>query len=107
MIIAISGSNGFVGQALARRLSGKGITLRAIDRASLALPDEEFRLRVIEGADVVVNLAGATVSQKWTPQRKEEIYRSRINTTGKIASAINSAKKETNLANFRFGRRNL
>lgn len=94
MIIAISGSTGFVGQALTRRLAGKGITLRAIDRTSLSLSDKEFQLRIIEESDVVVNLAGATVSQRWTPQRKEEIYHSRINTTQKIVSAINAAEKK-------------
>lgn len=93
MIIAISGSTGFVGQALVRRLAGKGYTLRAIDRSTLALPEEAFRIKAIEGADVVVNLAGATVSRRWTPSVKEEIYQSRIRTTQKIVTAIQTAEK--------------
>ncbi|MEI7980978.1 MAG: TIGR01777 family oxidoreductase [Bacteroidota bacterium] len=94
MIVSVSGSNGFFGKSLLRKMTEKGWTVRSMDRPSFSLPEEEFRLSLIEGADVVINLAGAPVSKKWTPQYKEEIRESRISTTSKIATSILGAKKK-------------
>ncbi len=88
MIVAIRGATGFVGRALTSKIAETGGTVRIIDRHSLSLPDDEFRKQKIEGTDAVINLAGAPVSGKWTPERKREIYNSRIDTTRKIANAI-------------------
>lgn len=91
MIVAISGGTGFIGQKLTARLRALSSSVRFIDRASLALPDEEFLKEKIEGAGVVINLAGASISKKWTREYKEEILASRVVTTRKIAAAINRA----------------
>lgn len=92
MIVAISGSTGFVGEALMRKMRGLGWSVRIINRESFALPDHDFREQITEGADVVINLAGAPVSRKWTPATKQEIMDSRVNTTRKISDSIINAK---------------
>ncbi len=97
MIVAISGASGFVGQALTKKITEKGGIVRVIDRQSLSLSENEFNKQKIEGTDVVVNLAGASVSRRWTPEWKKEIYNSRINITRKIAEGIISADNKPSL----------
>jgi uncharacterized protein (TIGR01777 family) len=94
MVVALSGSTGFVGQALIRKMIQLGWTIRIINRDSFSLPDQEFLAEKTEGADAVINLAGAPVSKKWTPAYKQEIMNSRVNTTRKISTSINSAQKK-------------
>ena len=88
MIVAISGSTGFVGQALTNKMASMGWTVKVINRDSFSLSDQEFLEQKTEGADAVVNLAGAPVSKKWTPAYKQEIIDSRLKTTLKITDSI-------------------
>ncbi len=92
MIVSMSGSSGFIGRALRRKMNERDWTVRMIDRQSFSLPDPEFRKNFIEGSHVVINLAGAPVSKKWTPQNKLEIRESRITTTQKMVKAIVEAE---------------
>jgi uncharacterized protein (TIGR01777 family) len=88
MIVSISGSGGFIGKALTNSLYAKGWTIKPINRESFRMPDDEFRISKIEGSDVIINLAGASISKKWSRKYKQEIYDSRINSTHKIVTAI-------------------
>ncbi len=94
MIAAISGAGGFIGRSLARKLRENGWTVRVMNRDAFSMTDGEFTGSMIEGADIVINLAGAPVSKRWTPAYKQEILDSRILTTRKIASAIVRATKK-------------
>ncbi|MCX6267737.1 MAG: TIGR01777 family oxidoreductase [Bacteroidetes bacterium] len=94
MIVALSGSTGFVGESLHTKMTQLGWTVKAIKRDAFSLSDQEFHARFTEDADVVINLAGAPVSKKWTSSYKQEINDSRINTTRKISHAINCAEKK-------------
>lgn len=91
MIAAISGPSGFIGRSLIRKLSEHGWTIRMINRDSFALSDRDFLEQKTEGTDVIINLAGAPVSRKWTPEYKQEIMRSRIDTTRRITGSIMQA----------------
>jgi hypothetical protein len=71
-----------------------GWTIRVINRESFALSDNDFLNQLTEGADVIINLAGAPVSKKWTPEYKTEILNSRVETTRKITGSINHAVKK-------------
>jgi uncharacterized protein (TIGR01777 family) len=94
MIVSLSGSTGFVGQALMMKMRQLGWTVRVINRDSFAMPDHEFLEEITEGADVVINFAGAPVSKKWTSDQKLEIMNSRVNTTRKISESIIGAKNK-------------
>lgn len=94
MHISISGASGFIGKELMKRFADKGWNFTIIDRDTFALPDDEFCSKKIEGSDVVINLAGASINKRWTARYKDEIYHSRIDTTRKIARAIINAKKK-------------
>jgi uncharacterized protein len=97
MIVALSGTTGFIGRALIQRMRVLDWTLRMINRESFSLPDQEFLGQKTEGADVVINLAGAPVAKKWTAAYKKEIVDSRINTTRKISDSIIHAKVKPSL----------
>jgi uncharacterized protein (TIGR01777 family) len=91
MITAISGSTGFIGRSLIRKMRELDWTIRMMNRDSFALSDQDFLEQKTEGSDVIINLAGAPVSRKWTPEYKQEIMRSRVDTTRRITGSIMQA----------------
>ncbi|MEI8007139.1 MAG: TIGR01777 family oxidoreductase [Bacteroidota bacterium] len=97
MIVSISGARGFIGSALTRAFHANGWTVKSINRESLNMPDDEFIKEKIEGCDVVINLAGANISSKWTEAYKKEILDSRIMVTGKIVSSILACSEKPRL----------
>lgn len=89
MKIAISGSSGFIGRHLTAFFSAKGETVVPLSR-SLLRPGAEAGLReVLIGCDVIINLAGSTISQRWTEAAKRKIVDSRVDTTHQLVSVIN------------------
>jgi len=88
MLVSISGSSGLIGRELIDTYTGKGWTIQIINRDSFRMPDNEFLETKIEGADAVINLAGAPILKRWTENYRKEIYNSRVETTRKIANAI-------------------
>ena len=94
MIVALSGSTGFVGRALRKEMASRGWTVKIIDRDSINLSDQEFLEQKTEGTDVIINLAGAPVAKKWTNAWKQEIMDSRVNATRKISDSIISARQK-------------
>ena len=95
MNVAISGAGGFVGGALSRALRRDGVTVLRIARGA----DADIRwdpvqktidARALDGADAVVNLAGAPIARRWTAARKREIRESRVTLTSLIARAVAS-----------------
>src|SRR2546428_3387187 len=88
MRVAIAGASGLIGTGVVRRLRARG------DEA-LALPRFGTAPWSVDGADAVVNLAGASVAGKrWTPAYKKEIVDSRLLTIRALIDAIRSAKRK-------------
>jgi uncharacterized protein (TIGR01777 family) len=69
----VLGASGFIGHALTAALQQRGDTVR-----TASLRDPAAAAAASAGCDVVVNLAGAPVAERWTAERKHEIARSRI-----------------------------
>jgi uncharacterized protein (TIGR01777 family) len=101
MDVAITGSNGLIGSALARSLERDGHRVVRVVRPES--PDVrgdavvwDPRNGVIDrdglaGLDAVVHLAGAGIGdRRWTRERKREILRSRTEGTGLLASTLAS-----------------
>jgi uncharacterized protein (TIGR01777 family) len=65
--------SGFIGRHLAAALRGRGD-----DVVAASLRDPAGAAASCASADVIVNLAGASVSERWTAAHKAEIERSRI-----------------------------
>ena len=93
MKIAISGATGFVGKHLIDFFSKQNIEIVPITRDKLKLNDNEFR-DYLEGVDAIFNLAGAPIIKKWSESYKKVLYSSRIDTTQKIATAIENLEKK-------------
>lgn len=97
MRIAISGSSGFIARYLADSFTKCGYEVVPIARALLA-PENSLALsELIQTADVVVNLAGANIGQRWTRAHKQLIRDSRVNSTRAIVSAINRLSQKPSL----------
>ncbi len=84
LTVAVTGASGLVGSALIPFLTTGGHTVRAVKRTGT-----EFDAKALEGADVVVNLAGAGVAdERWTDDRKRLLVESRIDYTRKLIAAL-------------------
>jgi len=96
MRIAVTGSTGLVGSALVEALKTNGDAVSRIMREQRKLgPDDVFwnpdtayvDTPKLDGADAIVHLAGATISERWTPEQKRYIHSSRLRGTQLIAEA--------------------
>lgn len=89
MRIAISGNSGFIGQHLTEFLSVGGDVVVPLKHAMFRSRSDEKLKQALTGCDVVINLAGATINQRWTRKAKRKIMNSRIYTTRRLVSIIN------------------
>ena len=89
MKIAISGATGFIGTHLTRYLSGQGHEVTGLGRKWFGRGNADHLAKLMEGMDVVINLAGAPVNHRWTTAYKQELYDSRIIPTRMLVDAIN------------------
>lgn len=116
MRVVVSGGTGFVGRAIVHALMARGDVPIVLTRgrprsvahacrecgvgskAELAAwtPEEPGDWqKVVDGADAVVNLAGANVGDgRWTPERMEAIRSSRVRSTELLAQAMVAAEKK-------------
>jgi uncharacterized protein (TIGR01777 family) len=85
-IIAMSGASGFVGSSLCRRFRELGWEIIPLGRKEFSLPPAELA-RLLTPADCIVNLAGAPVISRWTPEYKKVIYQSRVGLTAKLVNS--------------------
>ena len=93
-IAVIAGASGFIGRAVAEALAAEGYALRFIGRdARTRWDDAEAIGRVVDGADIVVNLAGRSVNCRDTDANRVEILESRTKTTRALREAIERAER--------------
>jgi uncharacterized protein (TIGR01777 family) len=85
MRITVLGASGFVGRHLVTALTARGD-----DVLSASLRDPVAAARQSDGSTTVVNLAGASVSERWTTEHKREIERSRVDAPRAYFEALGS-----------------
>jgi uncharacterized protein (TIGR01777 family) len=83
MNVTIVGASGFIGRHLTRVLVARGDTVVAT-----SLRDPNAAAKACERADVVVNLAGEPVAQRWSPAVKERIRASRVDAPRALIAAL-------------------
>ena len=97
MDVAITGSHGLIGGALASSLRADGHRVRRLVRGEPRDPDEirwdpptgAIDSEHLEGVDAVVHLAGAGIGDRtWTPARKQVVLESRTQGTSLLARAL-------------------
>jgi uncharacterized protein len=98
----IAGGNGFLGKSLACYLADRGASVTilsrrpTLSRGSLEYVEWDGRtlgnwVQTLERADGLVNLTGRSVSCIKTPDHRDEIFRSRVESTRVLGTAMRSA----------------
>ena len=86
MKIVIVGCSGFLGSELREYFTNLGHEVEAL---SIREDSEITNIsKVIEGSDLLINLAGLSIFGRWTEPYKEALYTSRINTTKKLIQVL-------------------
>ena len=93
--IAISGASGFVGSSLNKYFSNLNYKVISISRD--VLNNQEKLNEVISSSDIIINLAGANIINRWSESYKKLLYSSRIDTTSKIVNTINTITNKPKL----------
>lgn len=91
--VVIGGSTGFMGRYLIPRLRSDGREVVTISRsgADIRWGDQTAIDHAVDGSSLVVGLAGKSVNCRYTPENRAEIFRSRLDTTSSLSSAIEKA----------------
>ena len=90
----VAGWNGFIGRALVHDLAARGYDVVRVGRTGpdVRWADGDAALaRVVDGADLLVNLAGKSVGCRYTDANRDEILRSRTDTTRALHGAVAAA----------------
>jgi uncharacterized protein (TIGR01777 family) len=101
MKIVVAGGTGFIGKAFTALLPGEELVclVRHPDSSSAGKPvfwdgkTISAWASELDGADAVVNLAGAPVTLRWSPANRKRIIDSRVEPTSALAAAIQQAKR--------------
>lgn len=114
MKVCITGGTGFIGTSLVKSLTSKEIPVTIITRSISGKTRIPEGAAVIEGDprkpgswqddlrdfDAVINLAGASIFQRWSERNKKNIRESRILTTRNIVAAVSlHTEKKIDLIN--------
>lgn len=84
--IAISGASGFVGKSLIKFFTDLDYKVTPIKRETL---DDKNKLEeLLNSSDILINLSGANIINRWSESYKKLLYSSRIETTKKLVNAI-------------------
>ena len=108
MKVFMTGGTGFVGTYLTKKLiaGGHQVTIltqplgsAALKLRGLAYVDGNPTIQglwqdVVKEHDVIINLAGASIFSRWTPQQKNILLESRIETTRNLVSALPDNAKD-------------
>ena len=93
--IVLAGASGFIGQYLESGFRARGDEVLRIGRRGpdATWGDASGIQRVLDGADLVVNMAGRSVNCRYGQANRAEILRSRIETTRELREAAASTAK--------------
>lgn len=92
--IVIAGASGFIGQYLTAAFRARGATVALIGRngPDASWGDAAAVARVVDGADLVINMAGRSVNCRYDDANRAEIFRSRLDTTRELAAAVQASE---------------
>ena len=90
MRIAISGATGFIGEHLTLYLTERNHQVIPLGRELFREDSFQHLVELLEGCDVLINLAGASINHRWTSKYKCELRDSRIGVTARLVCALKS-----------------
>ncbi len=97
--IKITGATGYIGKLISEQLIQNGHQVFSISRKLLYGSTDDLK-NAISNSDVIINLAGSPILQRWTKKNRTTIYNSRIKTTKNLVAAINRLPKENQPKKF-------
>lgn len=89
--VVIAGASGFIGRHLAAAFRRDGRAVRTVGRGAAAdasWGDADSLTHAVDGAALVINLAGKPVHARYNDAARDEILRSRVATTRELGAAI-------------------
>lgn len=105
MTILISGATGLVGKEIVRQCHERDINVHYLTSSKSKLSTEpnykgfywniedgQIDLSCFEGVSVIIHLAGASISKRWTDSYKKEVLESRVNSTRLLREGIQQSK---------------
>jgi uncharacterized protein (TIGR01777 family) len=104
--VVIPGGAGHLGRIVAGHLHARGTAVTVLSRSGVVAPwpvvswngaDPDDWARELEGADVVINLAGRSVNCRYNAKNRREILESRIRTTELLGEAISQLHRPPRL----------
>lgn len=97
--VVLAGGTGFVGTYLREKYLSLGYEVKIISRQSGHIPwhDKQQIKEAIDGADVLINLAGKSVNCRYNQKNKDEILRSRVETTTILGNVIQECENPPSL----------
>ncbi|MDJ0395661.1 TIGR01777 family oxidoreductase [Rhodococcus sp. G-MC3] len=92
--VVICGASGYIGQFLRRAYEERGVHVRTIGRGTssdAAWSDHVGLVGVLDGTDLVINLAGRSVSCRYGKKNADDILSSRVQSTAALGRALADA----------------
>ena len=106
MRVVVTGASGFIGRAVIEALIARGDQVVAMSRSATAHVSTPPTLTwarfdplgkpdpaPYEGADAVIHLAGETVAGRWTPEKKQKIFDSRVLGTRIVVATLGACSR--------------
>lgn len=98
MNIAMTGATGYIGKHLSHYLTEKcGHRVLPLGRTMFREGMSGHLVQTLTHCDVIINLAGAPINKRWTPEHKQEMFDSRIVVTHRIIRALNAVRTKPKL----------
>lgn len=96
--VVIAGGTGFIGTYLAKRFEENGYTVLVVSREAQQVSWKPVELtEALEGAELIVNLAGKNINCRHNEANRKAIIDSRVNTTLWIGNALEACVKPPKL----------
>ena len=110
MRVLITGATGLIGKEIVKLCHKKNISVNYLTTSKSKISNntnyqgfywnpetKEINLQCFKEVEVIIHLAGATVSKRWTSEYKKEILSSRLETTQLLVDSLKNNKNEINL----------
>ncbi|MDV8023569.1 TIGR01777 family oxidoreductase [Rhodococcus sp. IEGM 1330] len=98
--VVLCGASGYIGRYLRRSYEDRGIRVRTVGRGTSSdapWSDHRSLVDALDGSDLVVNLAGRSVSCRYNKTNADEIMSSRIQTTAQLGRALADVRNPPDL----------